>query len=139
MATYHHHFYKRFQCETSEDRIYADRKDPEKAEIGIQALRKKKGCGVIDYEKEPLNDAQWPYYEYYSCLCHDNFQFAGFFDIYEVFQNFEKGIMPYSGGIMEQPSLLIEIIVLIRRLDNLRKVEEHKEAERERARQSQKR
>lgn len=109
-------------------------KNPDKAPIRVVARQKENGCLVIDYDSKPHHDPDWALYEFYSCLCHPTFQMAGFWDLYELFQQFEKGIMPFGGSLNDQPSLLIEYIVLIRRLENLRKVAEKQQQEAEKAR-----
>ena len=125
-----------YRCEYHEDEIYKTTKTPSKAPIRVEAMRKKKGCLVIDYSKEPHHDSDWALYEFYSCLCHDNFQLSGFWDLYEVFQQFEKGIMPFQGSLNEQPSLLIEYIVLFRRLENLKKAGERQQEQAQKAQAS---
>lgn len=94
-----------FQCAKIES-FYEKRSD---AEIAIKMRRITQGCGVIsDRVRVEVNNIQ-----YHSCLCHDNFQYPAIGYLIQLRQNYENGILPFAGGVLEQPAQVMEMIQLM--------------------------
>ena len=70
-----------------------------------------------------LDDITW-----YSCLC--RFIHPSFHQLMVLSKQYEKGILPDEGGMLEQSNLLIEHLELLDYLKNLHKEQQHKENER---------
>ena len=51
---------------------------------------------------------------YKTCIA--NFKDFGVVDLISFHEQYEKGIMPYAGGYMEQPSKFVEIMDLVHNL-----------------------
>jgi hypothetical protein len=102
-ASFYYNFDAKFQCE---DKIldYAKRSDYSKAKTLITAAN---GCGVIHDDVKYQIDSIC----YHSCFCtyrNDNF------NVYMNLQkNFDKGIMPYVGGLLDQPAYLVDILGML--------------------------
>lgn len=110
---------KRFQCSKLYE-TYSKRKD---ADVVIKHEKVIRGCGEIkDKVKVELDGIN-----YYSCLCHKNFQHPLFNTFMVLSDKFDKGIMPFGGGVMEQPAQIIEILNLISKLKSDLEVEQAKE------------
>lgn len=94
-----------FQCSKTEA-LLNKRRD---ADIAIRAVREKKGCGVIkDSPKVEIGSIA-----YHSCLCHENFQYPKMGYLIHAQRNYEKGILPFSGGTFDQPAQIMEMIALL--------------------------
>ena len=99
--------------EDCEDK-YQDR-SPEKRE----AIMRKNGClGTVDYTVAIVGDIIFN-----RCLC--NFKFKGINQLLNLLRHYEKGIMPFSGSILEQPNKIIEQLDIAlaakeRELNNIR-------------------
>lgn len=104
-----------FQCSRVEA-MYAKRKD---AEVVTKMRRIQKGCGVItDSPKVEIGRIG-----YHSCLCHENFQHPLMGYLMNVQQNYEKGLLPFSGGTLDQPAQIMEMISLLSTLQTERDTE----------------
>ena len=94
-----------FQCKKIES-LYEQRSD---AEIVIKMRRIQQGCGVMsDSPKVEIGRIA-----YHSCLCHEAFQHPLMGYLISLQQNYEKGLLPFSGGVMDQPAQIMEIINLL--------------------------
>ena len=70
-----------------------------------------------------LDEITW-----YSCLC--RFLHPNFHQLMVLSKQYEKGILPDDGGMLDQSNLVIEHLELLDHLKNLHKEEQHKEHER---------
>ena len=94
-----------FQCKRTED-LYRKRSD---AEIVIKMNRITKGCGVLsDSPKVEIGQIG-----FHSCLCHEGFQHPQMGYFLNIYQNYEKGNLPFEGALMDQPAQIMELIGLI--------------------------
>lgn len=98
-----------FKCRETEE-VLNKRKD---AEIAITYVRKEKGCGVISKTPKVEIDG----IEYYSCLCHDNFNDPRVSEYMWLYRQYEKGHLGYKGSLFDQPAKYIELIKLMEKLD----------------------
>jgi hypothetical protein len=94
-----------FQCKKYESQVMR-RSDAKEL---INRARLAKSCGVLKDEVK----VEIGHIGYHSCLCHENFQHPSFGYIMNLYQNFEKGFLPFTGGIMDQPAAVMELIDLI--------------------------
>lgn len=111
-----------FKCAETEA-ILSKRKD---AKTAIEYVRKSKGCGVISHIPKVEVDGV----EYYSCLCHKNFQDSSIHESIWLYKQYKTGHLGFEGGLMEQPAKYIELIRLLDRLNieyENRMIEEQKE------------
>ncbi len=109
----------KFKCD---ERIeeYAKRTNYEHAKTLVQ---KSNGCGIIfDEVKYEVGSIR-----YHSCFC--TYRHPYFNNFLFLFKNYQRGILPFKGSLMEQPAYIIDIFNLIENL----KIE-HEDAEQ--ARQS---
>lgn len=98
-----------FKCAETEA-VLAKRRD---AETAIEYTRKTKGCGVIsDNPKIEIDGV-----EYYSCLCHENFQDDSIHESIWLYKQYKAGHLGYEGSLMDQPAKYIELIRLLDRLN----------------------
>lgn len=77
----------------------------------IEALKNRNGCG---FRISPAPRQITSGLKFYSCFCDhldDSFDYLLFLQ-----GQFEKGIMPYPGSLIEQPNKIIEVFKLISRL-----------------------
>lgn len=101
-----------FKCKKVEAEL-SKRSD---AEIQIKIQRISKGCGVLsDSPKIEINHVG-----FHSCLCHESFQHPQLGYFMSIYQNYEKGILPFSGGLMDQPAQIVELLGLISNLHSER-------------------
>lgn len=108
-----------FKCKETEA-LLSKRKD---ADIAIKYVRTEKGCGVISKTPKVEIDG----IEYYSCLCHENFQDHTIHNSLWLYRQYEKGHLAYPGSLSDQPAKYIELIRLMERLDTEYKNKQHKE------------
>jgi hypothetical protein len=104
-----------FQCSRVES-MYEKRSD---AEVQIKIRRIQKGCGVISNSPK----IEIGRIAYHSCLCHQNFQHPLIGHLMSLSANYEKGNLPFSGAVMDQPAQIMEIIELIEHLKMEREAE----------------
>lgn len=109
-----------FQCKKHEG-LLKRRAD---ADIAIKAVRQKKGCGVI----KSISLIEIDHIAYHSCLCHESFQhpLMGYFLTTQA--AYEKGMLPFDGGLMDQPAQIMDIISLISQLQSEREAEMQEKA-----------
>jgi hypothetical protein len=98
-----------FKCKQTEE-ILSKRRD---AEVAIQYVRKEKGCGVISKVPKVEIDG----IEYYSCLCHPNFNDSSVHEYMWLYRQYKAGHLGYAGSLLDQPSKYIELIRFMDRLD----------------------
>ena len=99
-----------FQCERIET-LYKQRKD---ADTVIKYRRIERGCGVIsDTPKVEIDGIA-----FHSCACHPNFKDESINDAMWLYDQYKKGHLAYTGGLLEQPSKYIELMRLLERLHN---------------------
>jgi hypothetical protein len=94
-----------FQCKRTEG-LLSNRSD---AEVAIKAIRQKKGCGVITKHSKVEIDS----IAFHSCLCHENFQHPLMGSFLTLETAYSKGTLPFTGGLMDQPAQIIDILSLI--------------------------
>ena len=99
-----------FQCRQIEEG-YKKRKD---AKVVTNYRRIEKGCGKIS--KTPRVEIDG--IEYYSCLCHENFQDTSIHDLIWLHSQYNKGHLAYIGGLLDQPSKYIGAMRLLDRLQD---------------------
>lgn len=121
-ATWTNQTNKAFQCKQNEE-VLKVRKD---YELALKFVRTKKGCGTISKDVKIELDG----FGYYSCLCHQNFQHPIFNTLLTIHQQYENGILPFSGGLLDQPSQIIEMLNFISKLKLDNEIEQRKENER---------
>ena len=109
---------EQFQCEKIEEG-YSKRSD---AEIVIKMHRIKHGCGVLS----PSVKVEVGYIGYHSCLCYTGYKYPLMGCLLQLRDAYEKGILPYDGGVMNQPAQVIELISLMQRLFSEYELENHK-------------
>jgi len=95
-------FEKRFNCDDCLGR-YGDSVRGKERSV---AHRRKKGCFDYTSQVYVLDD-----YKYLSCI--GNFQDISVRYYWELFQKYEKNILPYKGSLQEQPNKIIEIFNFI--------------------------
>lgn len=102
-ATFTNHNDRYFQCRYKES-LTKTRSDHEYL---VRDERRKKGCFVIGSEAMFETNG----IEFYSCLCHPNFQHELYYDYLELFHNFKNhGLLPFEGCYMDQPAKILEAI-----------------------------
>jgi len=97
-----------FQCNKVEE-AYSNRND---AELAIKMRRIKHGCGILSSSVK----VEVGYIGYHSCLCYKGYKHPLMSGILQLREAYEKGVLPFSGGILEQPAQVMEILSLINRL-----------------------
>lgn len=97
-----------FQCSKIEGML-AKRKD---AELVIKMRRIEKGCGVISDSVRAEVDG----YNIYTCLCHTSLKHPQIGQLIGLEQMFRKGVLPFSGGMLEQPAQVMDLMNLMTRL-----------------------
>ena len=119
------HFYyateDRFKCD---EKIleYAKRSTYEKAEAMV---RKANGCKVIaDKVKYQINNIG-----YKSCFC--TYRHPYFNTYLFLYKNYEKGLLPFEGNILDQPAYIIEVFNLIETLKLEKEAEDMAKQEKE--------
>lgn len=91
-------------------------------------VQKANGCGKIhDKVKYQIGDIG-----YKSCFC--TYRHPDFNSFLFLYKNYEKGILPFEGSILEQPAYIIEIFGLIETLKLDREEEERQRQERDNGR-----
>lgn len=90
-------------------------------------MRKERGCLVMS--EEPV--VQIDDVEFYSCLCHDNFQHPDYGLFYELYKNFKNGLLPFSGAYLEQPAQIMEAISYMDQLHIEKEIEDSKNQSKE--------
>lgn len=99
-----------FRCREVE-KEYKKRVDHENV---IRNFRKERGC--FKMETEAVVEIE--NLRFYSCLCHPNFKHPIMNELLSVYTLYKKGIMPFSGGSLEQPAQIMEFMGLIDNLQN---------------------
>lgn len=88
----------------------------------IMKMRKIKGCfdeyPAVKYKVENVN--------YKTCI--GNFFDKTVVDLYEAFNNYERGVMPFSGSYMDQPAKIVEVFGVIGGMKNI-KIQQMQEQE----------
>ena len=103
-----------FQCKKAEE-ILSKRKD---ADVVIKLRRKENGCGVMkDSPKIMLDEIG-----YHSCLCNQSYQNPLLHALIELSDDCENGILPESGGSLDQSAMTMELISLINSLKQERQI-----------------
>lgn len=92
--------------------------DPEKDRGRGLAKRKSKGCFDFTTRSFLLDNVS-----YKACIGNYTLQGTGFY--FELYKNYEKGILPYDTSLGNHPNKLIEVLHII---DNYKKEEEKKAA-----------
>lgn len=114
-ASFYYAIDNKFKCEEKIEE-YARKSNYEKAKMLIQTAN---GCGVIHdkimYQVDNVG--------YHSCFC--TFKHPYFYNYLYLFKNYERGILPFSGSLTEQPAYIIEIFTLLENLKADRELEEH--------------
>lgn len=107
-ATWLNNTNDKFKCKSIYE-LFGKRKD---AELIIKTKKLEKGCEKIhDRVKVEIDGIG-----YRSCLCHESFQHPYFNMFLNLSDNYEKGVLPFSGGILEQPAQIVEILNFIAKL-----------------------
>lgn len=86
---------------------------------------KRKACSVVS-EKEIFQIDNRLFYK----LCPANYWNASSQELIGIYGKFDKGLLPYKGGIMEQPAKFIEVMDLIESLTIKQQEEMSKKAQR---------
>ncbi len=89
----------------------------------LNAIRKNKGCFDTVTRIHKLDNLI-----YYSCI--GNFTHTSVDYLIELYFNFQRGVMPFKGGIQEQPNKIIEIFQIIEQVNSEKQEAKIKEAER---------
>lgn len=111
---------KSFQCEKIYE-LYKKRRD---CELVTKIEQTKRGCGkFLDRVKVEIDNMG-----YKSCLCHQSFKHPLFSVYLSLSDKFEKGVMPFSGGMLDQPAQIIEVLSFISKLKQELEQEQQKEA-----------
>ncbi len=92
-----------FQCE----KCLAQKTSPQ----ALQVIREKKGCFGNSAGGYKLEN-----FRFKSCI--GNFYSPAVFYWYRNFKNFQKGILPFSGSLFDQPGKAIEIFQVFESLDS---------------------
>ena len=74
-----------------------------------------------------MEDIVW-----HSCLC--RFLHPNFSTLMVLNKNYEKGVLPQQGSMMDQPNKIVEQMETLDYLKDLHKLEQHKEQERKNGR-----
>lgn len=74
------------------------------------ARRKHKGCFDTVTRVHKLDNLI-----YYSCI--GNYTHSSVDYLIELYLNFQRGVMPFAGGIQEQPNKIIEIFQIIEQVN----------------------
>lgn len=83
---------------------YANNK--EAYDKSLNTIRRKKGCegpGISQYKVENIK---------YS-ICIGNFYSHSVYQYVDLYYNYQRGVMPFAGSIMEQPCKIIEVFNII--------------------------
>jgi len=99
---------EQFQCEKIEE-SYRNRSD---AELVIKMHRINRGCGILSSSVK----VEVGYIGYHSCLCYKGYKHPLMGCLLQLRESYDKGILPYRGGILDQPAQVIELIGLMNRL-----------------------
>jgi len=110
-----------FQCDKLL-KLYENRQD---CEIITKMHKIRKGCDRIDDNIKVEIDGVG----YHSCLCNQHFKFNSMNDLINLRNQYNNGNLPFTGGILEQPSQIIELIMFIDRLYNEYEIKELKKKE----------
>ena len=78
------------------------------SEAQVEDFLNKNGCQdrIIKTVRHSVNNIN-----FYSCICNFNNTFMSFY--LEMHELYKKGIMPYQGGLDQQPAYLLEIFNVI--------------------------
>lgn len=116
----------KFQCERHEQKII-ERFGPEEADTRLTHLRDQKACKgrIADhtvYERGV--------FRFHTCPCTFN-EPHSFFQLYSSFRLFnDHGVLPVSGGSLEQPAKLMEAFQHLKALEHERFQSNHKDQHR---------
>lgn len=113
VATWYYSVEERFNCETQKDKLYKY-SDFEKR---IEQLESRNGCNkhsensgfVESFTSKPIfvcDDIG-----YYQCFC--NFVDPSSLFILRLFFQYEKGFLPFSGSIVDQPPKIMELFSIL--------------------------
>lgn len=103
-------------------------KNKEAYDKNLETLKLKKGCqglGVTTYKVENLK---------YS-ICIGNFYSHSVINYVDLYYNYQRGVLPYEGSLLDQPSKIIDVFNLI---DGLIKTKQNALAEKQQAEQERK-
>ena len=82
------------------------------------------GCNVIhDKVKYEIDNIG-----YHSCFC--TYRHPHFNSFLLLYKNYERGVLPFRGSLMDQPAYIMEIFTLIENLKSDREQEEREREER---------
>jgi hypothetical protein len=70
----------------------------------IDQRKKHKGCGIVLKNIVDKIDN----IEFYTCLCRFKHPLIG--TLFTLEKNYSNGILPFSGGLMDQPAQIIELL-----------------------------
>jgi hypothetical protein len=97
-----------FQCDKAEE-AYAKRND---SEVAIKMRRIKHSCRVLKDEVKVAVGM----IGYHSCLCYSGYKYPLIGGLIQLRDAYEKGMLPTSGGVLDQSSHSMELLNLINRL-----------------------
>jgi hypothetical protein len=110
---------RKFICGECKD-SYKGRSD--QARI-TQKMRESKGCfGVLQRDMHHIDK------EILFSTCIGNYFDFSMTYFFELFNHYEKGVMPFPGTVMEQPNKIIEIFRVIQSYKNAKIEREHKKS-----------
>lgn len=106
-STLHALSYKEFVCSYCQGK-YANRPD---AEFMLEKIKKQKGCEVVGPDERHFIMQGETQLRYNTCIGN----FVSDSSIYWIhsYNHFEAGTMPFSGGYMDQPAKIIDIMNVI--------------------------
>lgn len=95
----------------------------------LDKQRFQKACLLTDKVKYQLEDIR-----YYKCI--GNFYSDSAVYLMELFYNYERGVLPFHGSLMDQPAKIIDIFQLIDAMIKSKKAEIQKDMEKEASRKA---
>jgi hypothetical protein len=112
VATYHYIFDNEFNCNNC------------KKKYSLTVRNDKKGCAV----KKPTNFIKYDDILSFS-KCPSNFYNSLYANFIDMFSLFSQGVLPFEGGLLDQPAKIIDIFKMVENLqaENLKKAKEKAE------------
>jgi hypothetical protein len=88
------------------------------------SCKKKSSLGVRDKRMACFTPKDTPIVDYKGLIryfvCPSNYYNPAYSQLIDMFRHFQRGVLPFSGGLLDQPTRIIEFFKLIESLDNER-------------------
>lgn len=98
------------------------KKNKDNYDKSLDTSRKKKGCYGPGLSKYQFDNMKFT-------ICPGNFYSQAVTSYIDLYYNYQRGVLPYEGTLMDQPSKIIDVFNTIDALIKNKQIEAHKEQE----------